>query len=47
MAGVIMRLRQDGHDELQLHGPAGESSSGNSKQLPHNLHDSQGQHMLR
>ena len=26
MAGLIMRLRQDGHDELQLHGPSGRSS---------------------
>ena len=26
MAGVIMRLRQDGHDELQLHGPSGWST---------------------
>ena len=23
MAGAIMRLRQDGHDELQIHGPSG------------------------
>ncbi len=24
LAGLIMRLRQDGHEELQVHGPIGE-----------------------